>query len=236
MKVGCCGWSYFGKKKGFKSVLQSYASVYDCVEINSTFYRIPKTKTAERWRSEVNEVNPSFEFSVKCNKTITHIIKFGKKSVKIFDSMKEICKALNSRILLFQTPASFKPTEGNIKRMKSFFENIDRENLTLVWESRGEWRKSPEKVKEVCKMFDLSDCVDPLRSDPVYFGKKKLLYFRLHGFGFPSMYSYTFNEDELKEVAKRAKKIKVGEKWILFNNSDMYDNAVQFISILKNLG
>lgn len=63
-KVGCCGYGYFrpaeyygkGRKAHYRSVLAAYASKFDLVEINSTFYHIPKVSTAQRWLQEAHEV------------------------------------------------------------------------------------------------------------------------------------------------------------------------------------
>ncbi|MEM5766450.1 MAG: DUF72 domain-containing protein [Candidatus Aenigmatarchaeota archaeon] len=242
IKVGCCGWGFLrprdflgNKANKFKSVLQAYSSIFPCVEVNSTFYKIPKVNTAEKWSNEAKEIKKDFEFSVKCNQLITHQIKFSKGSVNLFNMMKEICKALKARILLFQSPASFKASEENIKRMEDFFKLIKRENLILAWEPRGEWHKNPELIKKICKKFDLVECVDPFRNEPIYFGKDKITYFRLHGFGLISMYNYNFSEKELvelKEKVEQAEK-KAKEIWVMFNNSMMYKNALEFIKLIK---
>jgi uncharacterized protein YecE (DUF72 family) len=240
IKVGCCGWGYFRPKdflggKEFKSVLQAYSSVYPAVEINSTFYHIPKIATGKKWRKEVDDVNKKFEFSVKCNQLVTHRICFTKDSVKIFNIMKELCEKLDARILLLQSPAGFKPSEENIRRMEEFFESIKREKLVLTWEPRGDWHRHPKLIKQVCRKFNLIECVDPFRNEPLYFGRKRIAYFRLHGFGMISMYSYNFSKRELEELNEKVKKIekKVKEIWVMFNNSMMYKNALEFMKILE---
>ena len=53
------------------SGLTRYASVFDGVEINSTFYRRHKTSTFARWAESVPD---SFRFSVKVPKEITHTL------------------------------------------------------------------------------------------------------------------------------------------------------------------
>ncbi|MEM5801941.1 MAG: DUF72 domain-containing protein [Candidatus Aenigmatarchaeota archaeon] len=241
IKVGTCGWAFFrpenfiDEKKKFKSILQAYAYVYPAVEVNSTFYRIPKVSTAEKWREEVNEVNKNFEFTVKATRFITHILHFTKASVKFFDVMKDICKALGAKILLLQSPNSFKATEENIKRMKNFFDNINREDLIIAWEPRGDWHKKPEILKEVCKDFEVVECVDPFRNNSLYFGKKKIGYFRMHGFGVISMYSYNFSKSELGELKNKMKVLlkKLKLQYYFFNNSAMYQNALEFMKMIS---
>ena len=237
--IGCCGYSYmspaefFGEnwKEEFKSVLQAYAKLFDSVEINSSFYRIPKISTAIKWRNEANEINKNFEFTIKASQIITHIDKFSGRSVWAFEQMKEVCKELNARILLLQSPESWKPSDENIERMRKFFNKIKRGKLILTWEPRGKWWDSPSLVEEVCKKFELVNCVDPFRNDAVYFGKEKIAYFRLHGFGLLSMYHYNFSEKELKQLKNKINELKVKEAYIMFNNSSCYQNALEFVKL-----
>jgi uncharacterized protein YecE (DUF72 family) len=242
IKTGCCGWGYmrirdfFGEEETskFKSILQAYAALFQTVEINSTFYRIPKLTTAEKWRKEADEINKDFEFTVKCSQLVTHIIRFTKGSVKFFDIMKDICKNLDAEVLLFQSPAGFKATDENVARIESFFENIDRGNLILTWECRGSWLENPGLVKKICKKFDIIHCVDPFRNEPLYFGKNKIAYFRLHGFGLLSMYHYNFSTNELNQLKEKVEKLKkLKEIFVFFNNSECYLNAIQFMKLLE---
>ena len=73
VRIGCAGWSIpsqhahlFGEGD---SHLARYATRFDVVEINSTFYRPHHARTFERWASSVPA---RFRFSLKLPKTITH--------------------------------------------------------------------------------------------------------------------------------------------------------------------
>lgn len=234
MRVGCCGYGYFRPseyyenawKKRYKSVLSAYASKFDLVEINSTFYKIPRLKTVQRWLEEAREVNRNFEFTVKAFQQITHIYRFAGKSIELYSRMKEICAALEARIILFQSPAGFKPTEENVKNIKKFFEKVNRGALIFVWEPRGDWWKNIALIKEICKDFDVICCVDPLRNSYPW---QKMAYFRLHGFGKPTMYNYRFSSEELRKVKAAAQKFK--DAYVLFNNVYMYEQALEFLSL-----
>ena len=239
IKVGCCGWNYLNAKeyfgenwKGkFKSKLQAYARLFNLVEINSTFYRTPKLTTAQKWREEVDSVNPNFEFTVKCSQIITHQDKFSSKaSLLAFNQMKQIAKALRAKILLFQTPTSFKPTRENLDGVKNFFKNIDREDFVLVWEVR--WQKTWRKkiVEDLFSELGINQCVDLFRQD--CFFAKDIFYYRLHGLGKPSMYRYKFSDEELKKLVKKVKRLKK-DSYILFNNMEMYRDALRFTKILR---
>ncbi|MFC4727265.1 DUF72 domain-containing protein [Coralloluteibacterium thermophilus] len=73
IRIGCAGWSIpssharlFGPEG---SHLARYATRFDVVEINSTFYRAHRPQTFERWAATVP---PGFRFSVKMPRQITH--------------------------------------------------------------------------------------------------------------------------------------------------------------------
>ncbi len=244
--IGCCGWSYLNEQKfpelrdtvGKRSKLQAYAGLFDTVEINSTFYRLPRLSTAEKWRKEADEVNPDFEFTVKAFKGITHLHRFQKnESLDSFDVLRNICSALRARCVLFQSPASFKPSPNNIENMRSFFDRIDRRELTLVWEPRGAWYEDPSSVERVCEQNGLVHCVDPFRNAPLVFGKARTAYFRLHGFGTPTMYRYDFSRDELARLRKEIDSLKetAGEAYVFFNNEACYKNGMAFCE-MENSG
>lgn len=244
--VGCCGWSYFQPgeflggnwKDGFGSVLEAYASKFDCVEINSTFYGIPKIPTAEKWFREARAVNKKFVFTVKCSGLVTHRSPFGKQAVPAFNLIRRVCEALHADIMLLQSPASFGPTKQNIEKMEKFFAKTRREGLKLAWEPRGKWWNEPALVKDVCEKYDLVNCVDPLRNEPRHFGtRQKTAYFRLHGFGWPSMYGYDFSDRELQKIAGKVsglgKARVIKDAWIMFNNAECYGNALKFESLFS---
>lgn len=238
LKIGCCGWGYLKPlnlpiKKVFpnQSLLQSYATIFDTVEINYTFYKIPQTKTVIKWRQEVDAVNPNFEFTVKAFQIITHKLRFRDASIRYFDTLIELCKLINAKIILFQTPASFIPKDENLLLFDNFFKNIKRENFILVWEPRGNWNF--DTVKELCKKYNLIHCVDIFISDPFIIKKQKILYFRLHGLG-KKMYLYKFNENELHQLNKKLKAISQDHKtaYIFFNNTNCYEDAFLFKKIV----
>jgi len=240
--LGCCGWSYLNEKefagqikRKYTSKLQAYAQLFNTVEINSTFYRLPRLSTAQKWRQEADSVNPKFEFTVKAYQGITHLHRFGGISISLFDQLKEIGKALAASILLFQSPASFRPTEAALKAMKSFLQKIDRSGLICVWEPRGKWYDNPGLLAEVCEECGLVHCVDPFRNEPLVFGPSKTAYFRLHGFGKTSMYNYDFSEDELRRLASIVQSLQksVRHIYVLFNNMTCYQNALEFWDLLS---
>lgn len=237
VKVGCCGWSYisakdyFGEdwKDKFKSKLQAYAALFDVCEINSTFYKLPKLLTAEKWAQEAREINKKFEFTVKANKVITHQDKFSSQSsILAFYGTKKICEAVKAKIMLIQMPASFKSKKENVKKVENFFSKIKRDKLIIAIEPRGFDDKT---IREICRKFDLVHCVDPFAKEPLAFSKNRIAYFRLHGVP-PGkrMYYYQYTKKDLMWLKKVVNKLsKLNEIYVMFNNVWMYQSALDFL-------
>ena len=78
-RVGCSGWSY----DGWKGVVyaddlprrrwfEHYTSMFDTVELNATFYRMPQLSTVEKWAAAAPD---GFVYSVKLGQFCTHRMK-----------------------------------------------------------------------------------------------------------------------------------------------------------------
>ena len=77
IRIGCSGWNYAHWRHGVfypercppARWLRYYAQFFDTVELNSTFYRLPRTSAVARW---VAESPVDFVFAVKVSRYITH--------------------------------------------------------------------------------------------------------------------------------------------------------------------
>jgi uncharacterized protein YecE (DUF72 family) len=213
--------------------MKRYFESYSLVELNSTFYEYPRLETVEGWREKAPE---NFEFTVKAHHDISHKarMRVDENSLKAFETMKQICKTLKAKILLFQTPGSFRPDK--LGEAEKFFENINREDLTLVWETRGpEWEKSEvvEKLRQVLSRLGVVHVTDPFRVLPAYTGQ--IAYFRLHGLGV-GLYYYQYTDDELRRLGEIAKNFEAEGKrvYVLFNNLSMFEDGLRFMQYLSS--
>jgi uncharacterized protein YecE (DUF72 family) len=76
--VGCSGWNYAHWRGGVfypprlasRHWLHFYGRHFDTVEVNATFYRLPKRSTVERW---VDQTPPGFLMAVKASRYLTHV-------------------------------------------------------------------------------------------------------------------------------------------------------------------
>src|SRR5829696_10236275 len=77
VRIGCSGWQYKSWRETFYPLrlparrwLEHYATQFDTVEVNSTFYRLAKPEAVARW---VAETPAEFVFAVKASRYMTHI-------------------------------------------------------------------------------------------------------------------------------------------------------------------
>jgi uncharacterized protein YecE (DUF72 family) len=137
--VGTSGYSYKPWRGSFypedlpeKQMLRFYGQNFRSVEINNTFYRMPKRAVLEAWAAEVPA---DFKFVIKASQRITHFQRLQDCS----DSVKyllEVTAGLNDRLgpLLFQLPPNFKK---DIPRFREFFTCIPLDRR-LAFEFRHE--------------------------------------------------------------------------------------------------
>lgn len=218
IKVGCCGYPVSQAR---------YYKTFNLVEVNSTFYRYPSPSTVERWRKS----SPSgFEFTVKAHQDISHKYKLKvDQALEPFERIKQICRALEAKIILIQTPASF--TIKSLGDAERFFRGVNREEFILVWETRGPSWESEDGLRALSDL-NVTHVTDPLRLRPAYVSD--VAYFRLHGLGDRLYYYQYTNEDLMRiyEVAREFDGLK-GGVYVLFNNLSMFDDARRFKHLLE---
>lgn len=241
VRIGCCGWSALRAKdvaehdwqKLYRHKLQLYAVHFPVVEVNSTFYRLPRLSTAENWRSLADEINPAFEFTIKVHQAVTHKARFrGQEAVSAFVESAKVATRLRARVLLIQCPASFSPTEENEAAFRDFLERIEHHDFILVWEPRGKWEEADDRVAAICSEFSLVHCTDPFKRLPVTRGP--IAYLRLHGAP-PGerMYRYTYTDHDLRLLFGRLANLDAEVMYVLFNNDTMGPDALRFRRLWK---
>ena len=127
--LGCSGWSYEGWKESFypqdldnKYWLSYYSQIFDFVEIDSTFYRIPSPIVVNNWNKRTSD---SFRFAVKFPKVITHdkrLKNVGKDIKQFYDAMEPLYDKI--LVFLMQLPPSLQIAEGleSIKNLQYIFD------------------------------------------------------------------------------------------------------------------
>ncbi len=237
--IGCSGWSE-GR--------QRYFSDFPVVELQSTFYEPPSPALATKWRSSAPD---DFHFCLKAWQLITHTpasptyrrlkSKLSPAEHDLAGSFRPteqvglawertaaIATALRAQTVLFQCPASFRPEPENLVNLRQFFSEINRKQLQLAWEPRGEWPS--DLVISLCQELNLLYCIDPFETDAT---KAPAPYWRLHGKG---GYRYKYSDDDLEVLLRLLKQRNDGPNrlcYIFFNNIWMKEDALRFQRLLR---
>lgn len=120
--VGTSGFSYKEWKGKFypdrispKEMLSFYSRRFDTVEINNTFYRMPKQDLLLGWAQQVPE---GFTFALKASQVITHIKRLRgveEDAAHLMETVAVLGRKLGP--VLFQLPGSFSKDPGRLKAL-----------------------------------------------------------------------------------------------------------------------
>ncbi len=220
VRIGTGGWAYF-QVPGMDS-LTAYSKAFDFVEVNSTFYEIPKSELVKSWKKRVPE---GFEFSVRCHKSITHryLLEPVTEALKIFDRMIEICGVLGSKYLHLLTPPKMEFDHKKIQSIRGFLSTVDTRGIRLVWEPRSLRDELNTEMIRIMEDYNIIHCVDLSLKTPKI--ESDVLYTRLFGKGYHNLYQFT--DEELKEIDKNAKTSNAKRILITFHTVKMYKDAAR---------
>lgn len=215
--IGTAGWSIPGKDAARfgpgGSVLQRYATRFNGVEINSSFYRMHRPEVWARW---AGSVPADFRFSVKMPKTISH----ERKLVDCDDLAARFLDALGGlggklAILLLQLPPklAFDPdvAEPFLTAL------IASSPARVVCEPRHPSWFEPEPDALLTRLEVARVAADPAIAPAAALpgGWRGLAYWRLHGS--PHKYRSSYDDGRLDDYAAllRAEP----QAWCVFDNT-----------------
>ena len=216
-----------------KSRLHYYSILFNSIEVNSIFYKLPRQQTVERWS---NEVTSDFKFTFKLSKEITHCkeLNFEKNAIKNFFDVITVPEQKQGCILI-QLPG--KISSDYLPKLKKLLSVISKITTTTSWKLAVEFRNvswyAPSTVKllnafdATCVIHDIKPFTTDLLTDT------QTIYIRFHGTEKNYRGSYA---DEL--LADHASKIKTWLKdgrtvYAYFNNT--LGPAVHNLITLNNL-
>jgi len=229
--IGVGGWAYLPIKHGNK--LEVCSKLYDFVELNSTYYRMPTIQSVRRWRSQVPE---DFEFTVRANKYLTHIghLNPTEQNFELYDKMLEVSDALRAKILHFQFPSTFKVTDQVIANWQSFFSSSPtkkREDLHLAFEIRNLASSGSRDVKSFLAENDFIPTSDASKEKPEPSAYSKILYTRVFGPGNHTQLS--FDSSELEKLNETIVRTFAHRRYVTFHSITMYEDASRMRGLVK---
>ena len=112
--IGCSGWNYAHWRglvypKGLPQIrwLEYYATLFDTVEINTTFYRLPNRAAVTGW---VQRSPPDFLFAVKASRYLTHLKRLTELEpglTRFYERIDPLLRSPKLGPVLWQLPGNF---------------------------------------------------------------------------------------------------------------------------------
>ena len=231
--VGTSGWQYASWKGAFypeglpqRAWLEHYATVFPVVEVNNTFYMLPKEETFDRWREGSP---PDFVWVVKASRYITHIrrLRNAKDAVGRFWSR---ASRLGEKLgpVLFQTPPNLRADPAVLRDFLGLLPSEIRPAF--------EFRHDSWRTDEVHGLLDhagaawvLADRPGARVPDLVTGGWS---YLRFHQ-GRPHHPKY--RRDKLARWADRIASMDVGDVYAFFNNDPLAAAPADALALMELL-
>jgi len=225
--IGTSGWSYEHWRGAFypeemksKDWFSFYAQTFSTVEINSTFYHMPKEKTMDAWRDNSPE---GFIFALKMNRLVTHHKKLRGINFllqQFLDKARRLQEKLG--VILHQLP----PSMGkDIPLLSSYLKLLPGEMKHAVEFRDESW--SDDETFDLLRSEGIAYCIV---SSPDLKAHVKatapFAYIRMHGAG--GWYASCYSDMELRSWANDIVKLaKDGCDGYVYFNNDYAGYAVQ---------
>ncbi len=201
--VGTSGYSYKEWKGSFypqdlaaAEMLRYYATKLPAVEINNTFYRMPKVSVLETWAEQVPD---DFRFAIKASRRITHL----KRLKGVEDEtgyLLETVATLGPRlgVILFQLPPNLKK---DMERLEQFTELLEADTPAVFEFRHPSWQD--EEVIACLRQRGCALCIADVddEPEPQIIATSRLGYLRLR--------RTEYSPDDLRRWAQRIS----GQDW-----------------------
>jgi len=255
--VGTSGWSYddwrgrfYPEREAARFDRLAYmARFFDCVEVNSSFYRPPSPKAAASW---LRRTPDGFTFTFKLYQRFTHERDrpWTRDEVDVFRrGVEPVREAGRLGAVLVQFPWSFRCDEAAFRHLEAI--RAEFGDLPLVVEVRhASWTQERAIAFLQERGLGWVNIDQPLSRrgvPPMSLVTSRVGYVRLHGrnrqawfdpkAGRDARYDYLYREDELEEWIGRIREVaRRSEKTFVFTNNHYRGqapaNAIQILSRL----
>ena len=227
--VGCSGWQYkdwrglvYPEKLPQRLWFAHYATLFDTVEINNTFYRLPPPETVEGW---ARQAPPGFAYAVKLGQFGSHRMKLRDAASWMpnhLDRVERLGASLGPNLV--QLPPRWK---RNTERLDEFLATCPK---TLRWavELRDPTWLHDDTYAVLAK-HGAALCHHDLLADHPWVRTTDWVYERFHGpNAIAEPYHGSYPRKRLGATADRlADVLDAGEDVYAYFNNDWYGNAVK---------
>ena len=212
--VGTSGYSYKEWKGSFyptnlspKDMLAYYAERFKTVELNNTFYRLPKPNMIESWMAQVPK---DFRFSVKASQGITHFRRL-KDAAAATRTMLNVMSTFQDRLaaVLFRMPEDF---EKDIERLETFLKALPADTRAVFEFRHPSW--FDDEVLALLRSQNRVLCVSDRDEMPLDHIDKTA------DWGYVRLRRVNYSDADLKTWAKRIKAHKWKVTYVFFKHED----------------
>jgi uncharacterized protein YecE (DUF72 family) len=217
VKIGAGGWAYL--PLGEEDRLRAYAELFDYVEVNTTFYHMPRLSTVRSWR---RRVSPGFTFSVKCNSRATHELGLRpvEETFRVLERMRMTLRLLRSEMLVLQTPPSLAVDEWKVRDVAALLPCAGLGGTQVFWEARApNVRDRVKAVRAEMLREGLLPVVDLAREPPV--PGSPVAYSRMFG-------AAAFDGHLLSKIHERVTGWRGDTAVLTFHGGNMYVDALRY--------
>lgn len=176
VSVGCAKWNKQDLKgfypKGTKDELTYYATQFNSIELNATFYGAPSREQVESWK---NKASKGFKFFPKLTNTISHF----KRLIEVKAVVDEYCDAISAfeeklGMVFLQMHDNFKPKDFD--RLVKFIQEFPSGIPLAVEVRNAEWftdKEASEKLYQLLEKNKVSNIIVDTA------GRRDMLHMRL---------------------------------------------------------
>ncbi|HUO59117.1 MAG TPA: DUF72 domain-containing protein [Candidatus Acidoferrales bacterium] len=200
IRIGTSGWQYghwrgpfYPEKCSAAKMLNHYIQHFDSVEVNNTFYKLPRAEALRAWAAAVPK---DFCFAVKASRFITH----NKKLIdpqNFLDKFLPVVEVLGGKLgpILFQLPPKWR---ANAQRLEGFLAALPRSHRYTFEFRETSWNSA--QVLQILRRYNAAYCVYELAGylSPIEI-TADWAYVRLHGPG--NKYQGSYERRTLRQWA-----------------------------------
>lgn len=231
LRIGTSGWVYphwrgvlYPPRLPARLWLPTYARLFDTVELNATFYRLPRPGNAAAWAAQVPD---GFRFAAKGSRFLTHmkqLLDVGRGLDRFFAGIADLGPNLGP--VLWQLPARMKP---NPQRFQTFLAALPRGDHAFEFRN-ADWLVRPiiDAIVRAGGALVVHDLLDVRWPWPP---PGRFVYLRFHGSG--AKYGGRYGARGLKPWAAKLARLR-RDRWVYFNN-DLGGAAVHDALALREL-
>ena len=176
ISIGCAKWNKTDLKgfypKGTKDELTYYATQFNSIELNATFYGMPTAEQVQTWKEKTPK---DFKFFPKITNTVSHF----RRLLNVADVVTQFASAVLNfdeklGMVFLQLHDNFKPKD--YERLEKFVQDWPKEVPLAIELRNTEWFTNEEVFNTVCELFEMNNITNIIVDTA---GRRDMLHMRL---------------------------------------------------------